>query len=201
MRSKATICVGVVTGGPGGGKSTLLERVLRSDALGLISIALEEAIYTMRGSGLNPRTAEFQHHLVRQQMEAEEAALKQAERTGKRLVLTHRGTLDPCAFWQSFGHSRESFFASTGTALADHYRRYAFVLHLESAAVRLPESYVRYPHAHRPEDVAQADRLDNLLGELWGRHPRYIKLAAMPNIEEKISNGLRIICDFLDSVA
>ena len=78
-------------------------------------------------------------------------------------IVSHRGTLDPCAFWQSFGNSRESFYEMTGTTLDEHYRRYDLVIHLESAGVRVPEAYVRYPHAHRPEDVGQAARLDHLL--------------------------------------
>jgi hypothetical protein len=100
---------------------------------------------------------------------------------------------DPCAFWQSFGNSRESFFEMTGTTLEDHYRRYDLVIHLESAAVRVPEGYARYPQAHRPEEIEQAARLDQLLGELWCRHPRYVKIEGTVDVEEKLSEGMSII--------
>ncbi len=58
----------------------------------------------------------------------------------------------------------------TGTTIEDHYKRYDMVIHLETAALRVPEHYIRYPDAHRPEDIDQAIFLDNLLGELWENH-------------------------------
>ncbi len=113
--------------------------------------------------------------------------------TGKRAIAYHRGTLDPCAFWMSFGNSRESFFEMTGTRLEEHYRRYDLVVHMESAAVRVPEAYVRYPAAHRPEAIAQAALLDRLLGELWGGHPRYVKIEGMRDFGDKIERGMAVI--------
>ena len=107
--------------------------------------------------------------------------------------MSHRGTLDPCAFWQSFGNSRESFFEVTGTTLEDHYRRYDLVIHMESAAVRVPEAYLRYPHAHRPEDVKQAAWLDHLLGGLWCGHPRYVKIEGTRDVEKKLLKAVELV--------
>ena len=42
--------------------------------------------------------------------------------------------------------------------------------------MRVPEAYVRYPHAHRPEDIQQAAGLDHLLCELWSGHPNYVNI-------------------------
>ena len=81
----------------------------------------------------------------------------------------------------------------TGTTLEEHYRRYDMVIHMESAAVRVPEAYVRYPAAHRPEDVAQAALLDRYLGELWGGHPKYVKIEGMRDFEEKMPRGMALI--------
>jgi hypothetical protein len=113
--------------------------------------------------------------------------------TGICATVSHRGTLDPCAFWQSFGNSRDSFFEMTGTTLEDHYRRYDLVIHLESTAVRVPEAYVRYPNAHRPEDVEQAAHLDRLLGELWSGHPQYVKIEGTLNVEEKLLKAVELV--------
>ncbi|MCY2991431.1 MAG: hypothetical protein NTY19_26680 [Planctomycetota bacterium] len=108
-------------------------------------------------------------------------------------IVSHRGTLDPCAFWQSFGNSRESFFEMTGTTFDEHYRRYDLVVHLECASVRVPEAYVRYPHAHRPEDIEQAVQLDHLLGELRCGHPKYVKIEGMVDVEEKLLRAVELI--------
>jgi hypothetical protein len=190
MCSESPWKVIVLTGGPGGGKSELLERVLHDATLGPLVLALEEAIYAMRGCGLNPRSAEFQRLLVQRQKEREEDALRSEEDAPKRLLVMHRGTLDPCAFWQSFGNTRESFFEMTGTTLEYHYRRYDLVLHLESAAVRVPEAYRRWPLSHRPEEVAQAARLDELLGDLWSGHPHYVHIAGTLCFEDKMTAAL-----------
>lgn len=197
MCSEDRLPVIVLTGGPGGGKSELLRRLFEHEVLAPLALALEEAIQSMRGCGLNPRSAEFQRLLVQRQMEREEEALRSARAKGKRFLITHRGTLDPCAFWQFFGNTRESFFEMTGTTLEDHYRRYDLVLHLESAAVRVPNAYQRWPLAHRPEEVEQAARLDELLGELWGRHLNYIYIPGCPCFEDKMTIALECIHRFI----
>ena len=156
-------------------------------------VVLEEAIRAMRFVRLDPRGREFQRAHVATQAATEDSLAQALAYTGKKLLVTHRGTLDPCAFWQSFGNLRESFFEMTGPTLEDQYRRHAFVLHMESAAVRVPEAYARWPHGHRPEDVAQAARLDTLLDELWCQHPHYVKLDGTPDFEDKLRRGVEVV--------
>lgn len=189
----------VLTGGPGGGKSALLRRVSGSPLLRDRVATLQEAIHWMGFVPLRPRSQEFQCALVAVQA-ASEAALAQAlANTEKRVIVCDRGTLDPCAFWQSFGNSRQSFFEMTGTTLEDHYRRYDLVIHLESAAVRVPEAYLRYPIAHRPEQTAEAARLDAYLGELWSGHPDYAKIEGTKAVSEKVSRALALVGALLGS--
>jgi nicotinamide riboside kinase len=195
--TSARVSVVALTGGPGGGKSELLRRLQAVPAMGAAVVVLEEAIRAMRFVRLGPRSREFQCALVATQAASEESLTRALADSGKKLLVTHRGTLDPCAFWQSFGNSRESFFEMTRTTLEDHYRRYALVLHMESAAVRVPEAYARWPHSHRPEDVAQAARLDTLLGESWCRHPNYVKLEGASGFEGKLRCGVEVVLGLL----
>ena len=85
----------------------------------------------------------------------------------------------------------------TGTTLDEHYRRYDLVIHMESAAVRVPDAYVRYPTAHRPEDLEAARLLDHLLGELWCGHRHYVRIGGTPDIEEKLTGAVRLIRELL----
>ena len=127
------------------------------------------------------------------QVDTEAALFRALAGSQVQALITHRGTLDPCAFWQAFGNSRHSFFEMTGTTLKGHYERYDLVIHLESAAVHVPEAYLRYPHAHRPEDIQEAAHLDHLLGELWSGHPRYVKTEATPDVREKLRKALALV--------
>ena len=188
-----------LTSGPGGGKTALLERIVQDSMLCGRVVVAEEAIHGMRFVRLNPRSPEFQCALVAIQAATEESLCRALADTDKQMIISHRGTLDPCAFWQSFGNSRESFFEMTGTTLEDHYRRYDLVIHMESAAVRIPDAYVQYPAAHRPESIAQAAQLDGYLGELWCNHPNYIKIEGMPDIEEKLSQAISVIGELVVS--
>jgi predicted ATPase len=182
-----------LTGGPGGGKSSLLQRVAQDAELSQRVAFAEEAIRRLGFMRISPRRPEFQCALVGTQVGLEcgmEAAIASSP---PHLLLFHRGTLDPCAFWQFFGNSRESFFEMTGTTLEDHYRRYHAVLHLQSAAVNSPETYVRYPQEHRPETIEEAARLDGLLGELWSGHPRYTLVESTVCFDGKMNQALDLL--------
>jgi hypothetical protein len=93
-----------------------------------------------------------------------------------RPIICHRGSLDPLSFWLQRGWSRQEFFEFTGTSLDDHYRRYAGVIHLVSAADGAPAAYSRWPAAHRPEEAEEAIRLDRWLQQAWSGHPGYFRL-------------------------
>ena len=193
MPVKRSIGVIALTGGPGGGKSELLRAIREDGQLGARVAVCEEAIHGMRFVRLSPRSAEFQCALVAIQAATGESLCHALADTDYRMIITHRGTLDPCAFWQSFGNSSASFFQMTGTTQEDHYRRYDLVVHLESAAVRVPESYTRYPKTHRPEGVQHAARLDHLLAGLWRGHPKYVKIDGTPEIEDKLRRAIGIM--------
>jgi hypothetical protein len=183
----------VLTGGPGGGKSSLLGRVAEDSRLSRFVASAEEAIHCMGFLRLSPWRSEFQCGFVATQVGLETGMEISLAGSPTRLLLFHRGTLDPCAFWQSFGNSRESFFAMTGTSIEDHFRRYHAVIHMQSAASGMPTAYVRYPGAHRPETVQEAARLDRLLGELWSGHPRYVLVKCTQTIEEKLQQAMELL--------
>jgi hypothetical protein len=193
MTHDRAMAVIVLTGGPNGGKSTLLRHLREHPLLGNRIVVMEEAIHLMRFVRLSPMTPAFQCALVSIQVGTEDFLCQDRHGTDACAIVSHRGTLDPCAFWQSFGNSRESFFEMTGTTLEDHYRRYDLVIHLESAAVRVPEAYVRFPHARRPEDIQQSARLDDLLGELWSSHTKYVKIEGMVDVEEKLLKAVELV--------
>jgi hypothetical protein len=166
----------VLTGGPGGGKSTLIEDLRRDPAWAGRFVALPEAVHYARFVNVSPQEKLFQRVMVRLQMALEDGLDRGLGSADRRPVVCHRGSLDPLAFWQQRGWPESEFFRFTGTRLQDHYRRYTAVIHLVTAADGVPWEYTRWPAAHRPESAAEALDLDRWLQQAWDGHPRYYRL-------------------------
>ncbi len=163
----------VLTGGPGGGKTTLIEELQRDPAWSGRIAALPEAIFFMRHIGISPRERLFQRAMVHLQMALEDGLNRAFSNGEHRVILCHRGSLDPLAYWLDRGWPEEEFFSYTGTCLNKHYRRYMAVIHLVTTADGAEQHYTRWPEAHRPEEPQDAVRLDRLLHQVWRGHPRY----------------------------
>jgi hypothetical protein len=166
----------VLTGGPGGGKSSLIEEIQRDPAWSGRIGSLPEAISFMSQVGLSLLEPLFQRTMVHLQMALEDGLDRAFVHNQIRLILCHRGSLDPLAYWLDRGWAEEEFFAFTGTRLEEHYRRYAAVIHMVTSADGATPCYARWPEAHRPEEVEDAVRLDRLLHRIWSGHPGYHRL-------------------------
>lgn len=166
----------VLTGGPGGGKSTL-QTELASDAewAGRF-VALPEAVQYARFVNISPSEKLFQRVIVNLQMSLEDGLARALDSTDLRAIICHRGSLDPLAFWLQRGWSEDDFFEFTETNRDEHYRRYTAVIHLVTAADGAPQQYTRWPEAHRPEEADEAIRLDRWLQQAWSGHSKYFRI-------------------------
>jgi predicted ATPase len=165
----------VITGGPGGGKSSFLADLLRDPEWSERIVIFPEAIHAAIRSSVNPREPVFQRFVVNLQKQIEQAAADTFA-VDDRVLLTHRGTLDPLAFCLAQGWTEDRFWEVTGLRLEDEYRRYHGVIHMVSTAVGAPQFYRYRPEEHRPETPQQAAVLDEHLARIWGQHPRYIRI-------------------------
>lgn len=163
----------VLTGGPGGGKTTLMRELREHDPSANIWLMVPEAALALLDTGLNRYAKSFQKTVIRLQ-KAQEDIL--AEAASGKVLLCHRGTLDPLAFWLRGGWDEEEFFHYTATTLEKHQARYFAVLHLETAAIDATAHYRHWPDAHRRESATEAARVDILCKRAWGRHPRYARV-------------------------
>lgn len=165
-----------LTGGPGGGKSTLIEELLHDPAWTGRIAALPEAIVALANVRVSPREKLFQRLMVHVQMGMEEGLTRALGPSDSRLILCHRGTLDPLAYWLDRGWDEDEFFSFTETTRAEHHARYRAVVHLVTAADGAADAYKRWPEAHRPETIEEAIRIDRLLERVWGAHPNYVRI-------------------------
>ena len=166
----------VLTGGPGGGKTTLIQELQCTPDWNERVVALPEAISVTGGIGISPHQRLFQRLMVELQAALEEALDRALGQDDPRVILCHRGMLDPLAYWLHRGWSEQEFFAFTRTCREDLYQRYTAVLHFVTAADGAAEYYRRWPHAHRPESPAEAIQIDCWLRHVWSGHPRYFRL-------------------------
>lgn len=172
----STCPVVVLTGGPGGGKTTLIDELAHDPLWTGRFVALPEAIFLMPNMHVSRREKLFQRVIVSMQMALEDGVKRALEANNPRLILCHRGSLDPLAYWLDRGWPEDEFFTFTGTTLAEHYRRYAAVIHLVTAADGAIDAYKRWPDAHRPETPEDATRIDRLLQRVWCRHSQYMRI-------------------------
>jgi hypothetical protein len=178
-------CRIVLTGGPGGGKTTAADLFRRE--IGERVVVVPEAA-TLLFSGGFPRSNEVHarksaqcaiYH-VQQNLENVQSALYP-----ERILLCDRGTIDGAAYWPD---DPEGFFAAIGSSLEHEFARYDAVIFFESAAVG--GIAVEGGNPIRIESNEQALVLDQRLHAIWSKHPRFIVVPHDPSFVKKIMFGL-----------
>ncbi len=182
----------VLTGGPCGGKTTLLRELRAADPRGERWLLVPEAAPLLFQAGLDGRRKSFQQAVVKLQIALEESYAAAAH--PHQVLLCHRGTLDALAYWLRNGWNEDEFFPATGMSREKHYHRYLGVIHLQTVAIGAEGCYRRWPDAHRPETIEQAAEIDRLCARSWGDHPRYV---LVDNFGKDWLTKSRVACDWL----
>ena len=185
QRACPDCCRIVLTGGPGGGKTTAAD-LFRREIGDRVIIVPEAATILFQGGfprsqePLAARVAQTAIFHVQRNLEDVQAVLYPG-----RTLLCDRGTVDGAAYWpDGDGH----YFASVGTTLEAELRRYDAVIFFETAAVG--GSSIEGGNPVRNESMARAVELDGKLRALWSSHPRFILVPHNSSFFKKISFGL-----------
>ena len=176
----------VVTGGPGGGKTTAADLFRRE--IGSKVVLVPEAATLMFSSGF-PRSHDPESVKIIQrtiyQVQTQMEALYAVQNPG-RILLCDRGTVDGAAYWP-VDHPHE-FFHAQGTTLKEELARYDAVLFFESAAVG--DMMIKGGNPVRDETGSEAVALDTRLRDIWSQHPRFVLVPHNTSFFKKISSGL-----------
>lgn len=190
MTSKECHCAGphprrrvVLTGGPGAGKTAVLELVHQSFCKHVK--VLPESAGIVFGGGF-PRSEEgeglraVQRAIFYVQRELEATG----DTTDAAIVLCDRGTIDGAAYWPG----PDDLFSAVGTTLEEQLRRYDAVIHLRTPSVG-------YNHANplRIESQTQAAAIDAHIAQVWAGHPRRFTIEAAPDFLTKARRALEIL--------
>lgn len=186
----------VLTGGPGGGKTTAAD-LFRRELGDKVVIVPETA--TILFTGGFPRakdvlaTQALQRAIYHVQTELEET---QALLYHDRLLVCDRGTVDGAAYWPTKPEASakdrcESFFKTVGSSLTRELNRYSAVIFFETAAVG--GLGIEGGNPARNESLKEALDIDQRLRAVWDKHPHFVLVPHQPSFVQKIITGLHAI--------
>lgn len=181
-------CRVVLTGGPGGGKTTAADLFRREIGEQVVVVPEAATLLYMGGfpragdSGVRRAT---QRAIYNVQMNLEDA---QSAHYKSRILLCDRGTVDGAIYWP--GESDE-FFAQMGTSLEKELSRYDAVIFFETAAVG--GISIEGGNPTRIETLPEALRLDQKLKSLWSQHPNFVFIPHEKSFIRKVNAGLQAL--------
>jgi len=176
----------VLTGGPGGGKTTAADLFRRE--IGEKVVVVPETA-TMLFTGGFPRVGESEARMATQRaIFHAQVALEDVQGAlyPGRVLLCDRGTIDGAAFWPD--DAPEGFFESLDTSLERELQRYDAVIFFESAAVG--DISIEGGNPARTESNEEARQLDMRLRELWSEHPNFHFVPHSASFFAKLQDGL-----------
>ncbi|KAA0206851.1 hypothetical protein EDM68_00795 [Candidatus Uhrbacteria bacterium] len=162
----------VLTGGPGSGKSTMIEAFRRDPNIGpRVAFVPEAASIVIAQVGIRPPDravdrvghARFQRRLAEAQMIFEDGATDQAFTDGKKAVILDRGLLDNAAY---FKDGVSDFERCTRLDVATLARRYRAVIKLNVPPREVYER-IRGNNPARSESYDEALALDRRIEACW----------------------------------
>lgn len=178
----------VITGGPGGGKTTALD-LFRREIEGKVEVIPESATAVFSGGVKRDRRTDvvkaIQKMIYYHQKNIEHIYQCQ---NNTELLLCDRGTLDGLAYWPD---TEESFFKEMKTSLEVELAKYDAVIFFETAAICGQEISSNNPY--RTESSDKAIELDEKLKTIWRRHPNFHLVKSKGSFIEKIMDGIKLI--------
>jgi predicted ATPase len=176
----------VLTGGPGAGKTAVLE-LIRQSFCEHIKV-LPEAAGIVFGGGF-PREDDItskqaaQRAIFYVQRELEHTA----DSHNTAMVLCDRGTIDGLAYWPG---AIDDFWSSLNTTAGEQLARYHAVIHLRTPAV---EHGYNQQNPLRTESATVAAEIDRRIHDAWGAHPRRFIVESTAQFLDKAAKALDIL--------
>jgi predicted ATPase len=174
----------VITGGPGAGKTAVLE-LIRQATCAHVKVVPESAGIVFGGGFPRGGAPEVRHaaqraiYYVQRELEIVAAADNYA------VLLCDRGTVDGGAYWTSPGE----LWPAVGTTLAAELARYDAVIHLRTPGAD------RYHDGNplRIETAEEAAAIDARIAWVWAAHPRRFEVPASPDFLVKAARAIELV--------
>jgi predicted ATPase len=175
-----------VTGGPGAGKTAVLEMARRM--LCEHVAILPEAASIVFGGGF-PRQSNAtarraaQRTIYWTERELERFAMDEGRAS---VILCDRGTIDGLAYWPG---DPADFWSDIGSSASAELARYETVIHLHT-----PDGDHGYGNTGlRIESPSEALAIDARIAEVWTAHPHRVAIDSRPSFLEKVHAALEAL--------
>ncbi|AFY02029.1 ATP/GTP-binding protein [Bdellovibrio bacteriovorus] len=176
-----------ITGGPSGGKTTLIEALKKE--LGQRCAIVPEAASILYRGGFprykDPQTVVHAQKAIYATQFELEAMISYVSQ--KSLIVCDRGSLDSAAYWPTSLGS--DFFTSMNTTKEKELARYDWVIHLDTAAA---DDYDG-SNPIRTETYQEAWDLNDRIKNAWDGHPRRVVITHNADFLSKMTTSLAVI--------
>ena len=175
----------VLTGGPGAGKTAVLEfvRKLLCERVAILpeaaSILFGGGFWRLESASAKKSAQKAIYHV---QNEIQNLVIDEKKWS---VGLCDRGTLDGSAYWPNSG---STFFEALNTSRSSEYEKYEAIIHLVS-----PDLEHGYNHQNpiRTETAEVAAQIDKKIFLSWKDHPNYNVIDSTTNFMEKIDKAVK----------
>lgn len=175
----------VLTGGPGAGKSAVLELIRLFFCSHVRTLPEAAGIvfggrFPRNGRIEVRRAAQRAIYYVQRELESTVVPAESA------VVLCDRGTVDGYAYWEGEG----DLWQAVGTTREAELARYTAVIHL-----RTPSAPDAYDHENplRIESQAEARQIDARIAAAWAGHPHLHEIPATHDFLAKATRALELL--------
>lgn len=181
----------VITGGPGAGKTAVLEmakKVLCEHVAILpeaASIIFSGGFWRLKSDSARQAAQRAIFHV---QVEMENLVIGEQKWS---VALCDRGTIDGVAYWAG---SPQSFWKMSGSDVTREFAKYLAVIHLRS-----PTDLLGYNQQNplRIESAIQAQEIDDKIAQAWAGHPNYKVIENSESFLTKAQASIKAISKFI----
>ena len=175
----------VLTGGPGAGKTAVLE-LIRHNFCKHVKVLPESAGILFGGGFPRNDSVEARRAAQRAIFHVQHELEAVADAESPAIVLCDRGTVDGSAYWTGGG----DLWSSVGTNLAEEIRRYDAVIHLRTPTLVNGYNHENPLRIESPEDAAA---IDTRIMRAWDTHPRRFIIESSHDFMNKAARALEIL--------
>ena len=179
----------VLTGGPGAGKTAVLE-LLRRSLCDHVVMLPEAAGLLFTGGFPRQREPDARRAAQRAIFHVQRELEAMAETRDAAAIICDRGVVDGVAYWPGGDPRAADFWTQVGMTRAEALARYDVVLHL-----RVPDGPNGYGHQNplRTETAEEARAIDERILAAWSGHPRRFVLYAESDFMAKARRAHEIL--------